>query len=377
MPNTTLDSQHYGPTIKAIATACALWLGITSSGSAARLAESQRRQIESTVSEFMAKNNLPGVSIAVVEDGAYEWSKGFGMADLENSVPATPHTLYRLASISKPITAAAAMLLYQRGKLDLDAPVEKYCPAFPMKEAPITTRELLGHLGGIRHYRSHSLDDPEILSFKHYRDPISDGLNFFKNDALVATPGTKFSYSTFGYVLVGCVIEAASREKYADFVRENVLHPAGMIETVIDDRLAIIPRRTRFYSKDDSGNVVNAPPVDVSFKVPADGWLSSADDMARFEVAMLKDRILRRSTRDLMWSSQKTSDGKETNYGLGWEIGRGFANTLNHGGGEFGTSTFIMIAPEKNAGIVVLINLNGGNASDLAPELLKSVIGVM
>jgi len=325
----------------------------------------------------MAKNNLPGVSIAVVEDGAYEWSKGFGMADLENSVPATPHTLYRLASISKPITAAAAMLLYQRGKLDLDAPVEKYCPAFPMKEAPITTRELLGHLGGIRHYRSHSLDDPEILSFKHYRDPISDGLNFFKNDALVATPGTKFSYSTFGYVLVGCVIEAASREKYADFVRENVLHPAGMIETVIDDRLAIIPRRTRFYSKDDSGNVVNAPPVDVSFKVPADGWLSSADDMARFEVAMLKDRILRRSTRDLMWSSQKTSDGKETNYGLGWEIGRGFANTLNHGGGEFGTSTFIMIAPEKNAGIVVLINLNGGNASDLAPELLKSVIGVM
>lgn len=352
-----------------------LVVGSTASTSAAQFAVAQRTQIESTVSRFKAKNNLPGISVAVVEDGAYEWAKGFGMADLENSVPATPHTLYRLASISKPITAAAALVLYERGKLNLDAPVQKYCSAFPTKEAPITTRQLLGHLGGIRHYRSQSLDDPEILSVKHYNDPISDGLNFFKNDPLVATPGTKFSYSNFGYVLIGCVIEGASGQTYAEFVHNNVLRPAGMTETVLDNRLAIIPHRARFYSKDDSGAVINAPPVDVSFKIPADGWLSSAEDMAKFEAAMLNDRIVRRTTRDLMWTTQKTSDGKETNYGLGWEIGRGFANTVNHGGGEFGTSTFIMIAPEKNAGVVVLINLNGGNASDVAAELLKIVIG--
>lgn len=184
------------------------------------------------------------------------------------------------------------MLLYERGNLDLDAPVQKYCPAFPMKEAPINTRELLCHLGGIRHYRSQSLDDPEILSFRHYDGPISDGLNFFKNDPLVARPGTKFSYSSFGYVLIGCVIEGASGQNYTEFVLNNVLHPAGMTETVIDDRLAIVPRRTRFYSKDDSGVVVNAPAVDVSFKIPADGWLSSAEDMGRFEVAMVNNRIV-------------------------------------------------------------------------------------
>lgn len=125
-----------------------------------------------------------------------------------------------------------------------------------------------------------------------------------------------------------------------------------MTETVLDDRLAIIPRRTRFYSKDDSGAVVNAPSVDVSFKIAADGWLSPAEDMEKFEAAMLNDRIVRRNTRDLMWSSQTTSDGKETHYGLGWEIGRGFADTVNHGGGEFGTSAFIMMAPEKNTGVV-------------------------
>jgi serine beta-lactamase-like protein LACTB len=345
---------------------------------ATHFATAKRKQIESTVSKFMAKNNVPGVSVAVVEKRAEEWAKGFGMADLENSVPVTPHTLFRLASISKPITATAAMLLYQQGKLDLDAPVQKYCPSFPVKEAPISSRQLLAHLGGIRHYKTHSSDDPEILSFKNYSNPIPDGLNLFKEDPLVAVPGTKFSYSNFGYVLIGCAIEAISGDNYAEFVRKNVLLPAGMTETRIDDRPTIVPRRSRVYTRYDSGPNVNSPAVDVSFKLPADGWLSSAEDMAKFEAAMLNDRIVSRHTRDLMWTSQKTSDGKEFPYGLGWAIGSGFAPTINHGGGEFGASTFLMIAPGKDAAVIVLTNLNGAQeeASDLAPRLLKIVLGI-
>ncbi len=161
-----------------------------------------------------------------------------------------------------------------------------------------------------------------------------------------------------------------------DFVQDNLLRPAGITHTRIDDRLAIVPYRTRFYSKDASGAVVNAEPVDVSFKVPGDGWLSSAEDMAKFEVAMLNDRLVARSTRNLMWTRQKTYDGEDTNYGLGWELGSGFGPTISHGGGEWGTSTFIMMATEQHAGVVVLINLNGGNASDLAPELMKITLGV-
>src|SRR5205085_4021607 len=148
------------------------------------------------------RNNLPGVAVAVVENGRYEWGKGFGMADLESSTPVTFQTLFRLASISKPITATAAMLLYERGKLDIDTPVQKYCPAFPMKEFPISTRQLLGHLSGIRNYRSSSLSDPEVVSLKHFDDPIAGGLTFFKNDPLVAKPGTKFNYSSLAYTLV-------------------------------------------------------------------------------------------------------------------------------------------------------------------------------
>src|ERR1700724_4075171 len=114
-----------------------------------KLSPEKRTQIEESVSKFMASSHVPGVSVAVVENGEYEWGSGFGLADVENNVPASEHTLFRLASISKSLTATAAMQLWERGKLDLDAPVQKYCPSFPQKPSPISIRQVLGHLGGI------------------------------------------------------------------------------------------------------------------------------------------------------------------------------------------------------------------------------------
>ena len=340
------------------------------------LSTEKRTQIEYTVHKFMAANGIPGVSVAIVENGEYEWSGGFGMADLENSVPATAHTLYRLASISKPITATAAMLLWQRGKLDLDAPVQKYCPAFPPKNSPITTRQSLAHLAGIRHYKSDSQEDPEVGNTRHFDNPTDGGLNFFKNDPLLAEPGTKFNYSTHGFTVAGCAIEGASGQRYVDFVRDNVLLPAGMTHTCPDDRFAIIPYRTRFYSKQKSGALVNADFLDSSYKIPGGGWLSSAEDMANFEVAMLNDRLVSHATRDAMWTSQRTSDGKETGYALGWGTGKDLGVLdVGHGGGQQGTSTFIMMIPERRAGVVVLINLDGADSSALATDLMKILLG--
>ena len=346
-----------------------------SQGQATNGSQQKRLQIEDVVKKFMVSNQLPGISVAVVENGNYEWSSGYGMADLESLVPAASNTLYRLASISKPLTAAAAMVLYERGKLDLDAPVQKYCPAFPKKQAPITTRQLLGHLGGVRHDRTHSFDDPEIINTRHVDDPISGGLDYFKDDPLVAAPGTKFSYSTNGYTVVGCIIEGASGMKYVDFVQESVLRPAGMTHTRVDDYSAIIPFRTRFYSKDSTGKVINSRFVDIAFKTPGDGWLSSAEDMAKFEVAMLNNRIVSGATRALMWSHQKTADGNETPYGLGWAVDDDLPSTVSHGGGEWGTSTFIMMSPQQRNGIVVMINLNGANANELGLQIFKILSG--
>jgi CubicO group peptidase (beta-lactamase class C family) len=159
-------------------------------------------------------------------------------------------------------------------------------------------------------------------------------------------------------------------------LRKNVLLPAGMTSTVADDRYAIIPFRTRFSHKDQSGKVVNAEFLDSSYKVPGGGWLSSAEDMARFEVAILGDQIIHRATRDLMWTPQQVADSSGNDYALGWGSGKELGvRDVGHGGGQQGTSTFIMLVPERSAGVVVLANMDEVDTSSLATELLKIILG--
>jgi CubicO group peptidase (beta-lactamase class C family) len=296
------------------------------------------------------------------------------MADLENFVPATPSTLFRLASVSKPITATAILQLWERGKLDLDAPIQKYCPAFPQKEWPITTRELLNHLGGIRHYNPNNRGDIPEDSARHFSS-MEESLTIFANDPLVAKPGAKFQYSTYGYTVLGCVLEGASAQKYVDYVRENVFVPAAMDHSRADDFFAIVPHRTRWYHKDAQGAVHNAGVLDSSYKIPGGGWLSSADDMARYEAAILADTLLKRPTRDLMWTPGKTTDGKQLDYALGWGTRQKYDLTLvSHSGGQQGTSTDILLSPERRAGVVVLANLDDADVAALAEQLLRIVL---
>jgi len=338
------------------------------------LSAEKRGQIEKAASSFMSENSVPGIGVAVVLDGEPVWSTGFGMADLEDFAPVTSSTLFRLGSISKPITATAVLQLWERGKLDLDLPVEKYCPAFPKKESPITSRELLGHLGGIRHYNSDGKGDIPEDSARHFSS-MEESLKIFAGDPLVATPGTKFNYSTYGYTLLGCVLEGAASEKYMDFVGKNVFRPAGMTETQADDFFALIPHRTRWYHKDKSGVVRNAGVLDSSYKIPGGGLISSADDMARFEAAILADRLVKRSTRDLMWTPLKTSDGKSTGYALGWGISDKLGVHLAaHTGGQQGTSTAFAVVPDRRAGVVVLANMDNVDAGSLADQILKIVL---
>lgn len=335
------------------------------------LSQEKRLEIEKAVSTFMSANSVPGMGAAVVLDGEPVWSAGFGMADLEDSAPATSSTLFRLGSLSKPITATALLQLWEHGKLDLDAPVQKYCPAFPQKEWPITSRELLGHLGGIRHYNRDGKGDIPEDSARHFAS-MEESLQIFAADPLVAKPGTKFNYSTYGYTLLGCVLEGAASQKYMDFVRENIFKPASMVQTQADDFFNIIPHRTRWYHKDKSEIVRNAGVLDSSYKIPGGGLISSADDMARFEAAMLADKLVKRPARDLMWTPQKTPDGKSTGYALGWGISDKFGiHIVAHTGGQQGTSTAFVLVPERRAGVIVLANMDSVDSGNLADQILK------
>ena len=362
-----------------IALRFALLLATTASSVFAQntaLTAEKRGRLESLVTPFQHARSVPGISVAAVLDGKPVWSEGFGVADMENFVLATSSTLYRLGSISKPITAVAAMQLWEQGKIDLDAPIQKYCPAFPQKQAPITTRELLGHLSGIRHYHPpETPDDPEVANTRHFDNPIADGMKFFANDPLLDPPGANFHYTTHGYTVVGCVIEGASGEKYVNYVHEHIFVPAGMNGTQVDDRFAIVAHRTRFYSRDKSGSVLNADFLDSSYKIPGGGLLSSADDLARFAVAMLNDTLVKPATRDLMWTPQHTTNGNTTSYGFGWGVGQNFGlRLISHGGGQQGTSTFLMLAPDRRAAVIVLANMDNVDVNHLADDLLKVLL---
>src|SRR5690349_9058444 len=340
-------------------------------GQQKNLPQEKRLAIEKAVASFMAANSVPGLSAAVVLDGEPRWYEGFGMADLENYSPATSSTLFRLGSISKSISATAVLQLWERGKLDLDAPVQKYCPAFPQKESPITTRQLLGHLGGIRHYSPDGKGDIPEDSARHFSS-MQEALQVFANDPLVAKPGTKFNYSTYGYTVVGCVLEVAASEKFTDYLRKNVFEPAGMGQTRDDDFFTVILHRTRWYHKDKAGVVRNAGVLDSSYKIPGGGIISSADDMAKFEAAILADKLLKRGTRDLMWTSLKTADGKETGYGLGWGIMDKFGlHIFAHTGGQQGTSTAFAVVPDRRAGVVVLCNMDDVDVNQLTMQILR------
>src|SRR5579872_1442879 len=207
----------------------------------AQPSKEKSERIEQVVTAEMARASIPGVSVAIARHGRVEWTEGFGMADLENLIPVTPETRIRLGSISKPITAIAVMQLVERGKIDLDAEVQRYLPSFPKKQWPVTIREVLGHQGGIRHYRADGSDSNNI---KHYTDAVAP-LEIFANDPLLFEPGTKYSYSTYGFNLLGAIVETVSGMKFTDYVRENVFKPAGMDKIAQDDHFAIIPHRAR------------------------------------------------------------------------------------------------------------------------------------
>ncbi|MET0646818.1 MAG: serine hydrolase domain-containing protein [Pyrinomonadaceae bacterium] len=324
------------------------------------------KQIEALVNAEMAKQKIPGMSVAVVAGRQVRWSAGFGMQDVENNVAARAATVYRLGSISKPITAVAVMQLFERGRVDLDAPVQKYCPAFPEKQWPVTTRQVLGHLAGIRHYKS----DEEFNSTRFYAT-VADGLAMFKDDPLLHEPGTKYNYTTHGYSVLGCVVEGASGQKFADFVSENVFKPAAMERIRVDSVADIIPNRAQGYRITDKGVLTNSPLADTSYKVPGGGFVSTAEDLARFAVALQTDKLLKRETMELMYAPQKTKDGKETAYGLGWGVAKrpDGARAIGHSGGQQRISTFLHMQPDQGLAVVLMANLERASLGNLSQQI--------
>jgi CubicO group peptidase (beta-lactamase class C family) len=302
--------------------------------------------------EITHRTGVPGMSVAVGVNGEVVWAEGFGFADLENRVSVTPATRFRVGSVSKPITAAAVGLLVQQGKLDLGAPVQRYVPSFPEKRWPITTRQLAGHIAGVRHYVNE-----EFLSSTRYETVLA-GLAIFQDDTLLFEPGSRYSYSSYAWNLISAVVEAASGQEFLPYMQQHVFDEIGMRETVADHTDSIIPNRTRFYERNRDGTTLNAAYVDNSYKWAGGGFVSTPRDLVRFGMAHLHEGLLDPATLDMMWTSQRTNDGEETGYGIGWSVGTGYTGrrAISHSGGSVGGTAHLVLFPDEEVVVAMLAN---------------------
>jgi CubicO group peptidase (beta-lactamase class C family) len=334
-------------------------LPILTSGTAA--ADSIQRYAEQlgAFGEFartqLASEGNPALSVAV-DFGDTIWAAAYGFADIENQTPAKPLSAYRLASVTKPMTAVAILNLAEDGKLDLDAEIQTYVPYFPHKEYPVTVRQLLSHLGGISHYKNYDREG-------HIKEPKTtrEAIAIFEDFALVAEPGTQFNYSSYGFNLAGAAVEAASGMSYGEYLEEAVWGPMGMTDTRMDDPRDLIPNRVRGYAK-VNGELKNSEYVDISSRFAAGGTRSTVVDMVKFVRGLQANLVLEPETKGIMWSKSVTSDGMFVTYGLGWDVAplNGHYRVL-HGGSQPETRTRLSYWPKKNMTIAMAANLEGAN----------------
>ncbi len=304
------------------------------------------------VDSLFNTGRTPGLDIAVSIHGTLVWSEAYGFADLEHEVPVIPGvTRFRIGSVSKPITAAALGKLMDRGDIDIDEAVQTYVPGFPLKEYPLTIKQVSGHIGGIRHYKNQ-----EFLLSKHY-NTVLEGLDIFKDDSLLFEPGSSFSYSSYGFNLLSAAIGGASGQNFLDFMQEQVFDPLGMSSTCADMNDSIIIHRSSFYELKDDSTFVNAAYVDNSYKWAGGGFISTTTDLLKFGEAHMHPGFLSEATLNTLTTPQVLSGGDTTNYGLGWFIDESNGiKRIGHGGGSIGGITDLQVYPEKELVIAAVSN---------------------
>lgn len=304
-------------------------------------------------------------SVLVARNGEVLLDRGYGLANREWGVANAGDTRFRLASVSKQFTAAAVMILKERGLVDLDAPVKTWLPDAPAAWDGVTARRLLNHTAGLPDFTR--LDGYEAL--KTQATTVEARIARFRDRPLDFQPGERFAYSNSGYILLTAVIEKASGQTYADFVRENLFQPLGMSDSGYDDHAVVLPRRASGYTPTDDG-VANADYVDMSVPQGAGGLYSTTRDLLKWEQGLFGGRVLQSSSL-----TELITPGRG-DYALGLEVKTDGADTIvSHSGGIEGFNTYLAHDLSKGMTVVVLGNLNGAAPEKLGGELMTLARG--
>jgi CubicO group peptidase (beta-lactamase class C family) len=291
--------------------------------------------------------------------------------------------------VAKSVTSAAAAVLYEHGKLDYDAPVQKYVASFPDKGYKITPRQLAGHLAGLRYYPE---GGDEFYNVKQYHD-IVDALEIFQNDPLLFPPGTKYFYTSYGTNLLGAAIQGAAGKPFPALMKELVFDPLKMRSTSMDEFDVIIPNRTRYYERNNGkpggfyqkktswgdgtrlGVLLNAPFSDNSNKWPGGGLITTPEDLVRFGSAHLEPGFLKADTLKMQFTPMRTTSGENTHYAMNWEIradeqGRPI---WSKGGSSVGGKSVLFMYPNEKVVVAIQHNLTNplSNYGDLPRQIAQ------
>ena len=302
---------------------------------------------------LVAGDNLPGLSVAVAVDGEIVWAEGFGWAEVESRTPITPRTRFRLGALSKPLTAVAAALLHDRGRLDLDAPVQRYVPAYPAKQWPVTTRQLMGDVAGVHRIRG---DNNDAMPTTHCRN-VDEAVAMLAADPLLFEPATQHRYSTWGWVLVSAVVEGAAGEPFARFMVRQVFEPIAMERTLVAETEGL----------DGMAHAGRRP--DYSCVAGGGAFVSTPTDLVRLGSAMLKPGMLRAETITAFQTPTRLASGTSTTYALGWtvrsvQLAGAPARVVSHRGSPAGGTVSLLTFPDRGVAVAAAANVTDARGVD-------------
>lgn len=356
--------------------------------SSSAIVGSQWQSLESALRESLLataeKLDAPGISAAISLNNEVIWAQALGYADIDEEKLASVGTQFRVGSVSKAITSVGLGKMVEDGLVELDQTVQSYVSYFDQDKADITLRQLASHTSGIRHYQPcFCFPAYESLSNRQF-DSMKESVGIFGKDALQFEPGNGFRYSTYGYTLLSAAMEEASGEPFLDYMQSKVFMPLDMTHTSGDWATKDVPERASFYIV-RNGKYREAYSVNSSYKWAGGGMLSTPTDLVKMAKALMNDDFLQPTTKAELWEPILLANGEMNpqHYALGWRIGEvaelvpeGNVSIVHHGGTITGSITLLILFPEYNMSIAMMVNRSGSSGELFKPifELAKVVL---
>ena len=330
--------------------------------------ENAIKKSERIINKLIGKESVPGIAITVIKDSAIIWQQGYGYADIAQQIPVNAKTtLFRIASISKPIAATGLARMVADSIIDINASFYRYVPYFPKKKYDFTIKQLGSHTSGIRGYKGKEFINNSPLNIK-------EGVGLVMNDPLLFKPGTSYLYSSYNWNLIALAMQEVIGVPFEVYIKEKVLMPLQMHRTIADTQ-DTISNKAVFYTRNRRKGQRIASPVNNYYKLAAGGYLSTSDDIAKLGNAYLQGNFIPEIIASQFLTSQKTGTNR-THYGIGWEVSFDDENRpfYGHVGNGIGAYAFFYIYPAQKMVFSILMNVTNPGVDEELRKVIDYII---